>query len=150
MTSQRSDCKGEVLPHHLCFVDGVIQYTALVWVKEFVSLSGRDMLPFASGILTAVLPCLAYDEKHRKSILFGTWDAEKLFQEKRRVNELFCAKNVDFQCLRMITMTQCISQPQNLAKQSVGNFSKLQYGCNVECISSKQTSQAFVDPHTSP
>ena len=61
----------------LSFVDGVIQYTALVWVKEFVSLSGRDMLPFASGILTAVLPCLAYDEKHRKSILFGIWAAEK-------------------------------------------------------------------------
>jgi vacuole morphology and inheritance protein 14 len=32
----------------------------------FVSLSGRTMLPHAAGILTAVLPCMAYEDEKRK------------------------------------------------------------------------------------
>ncbi len=48
-------------------------------MKQFVSLSGRDMLPFASGILTAVLPCFAYDDKTRKSILAST-ETKKLWK----------------------------------------------------------------------
>ena len=51
------------------FPDDVIQYTAVAWLKEFVSLSGRAMLPFASGIITSVLPCLSYDDENRKSNL---------------------------------------------------------------------------------
>ncbi|PSN34186.1 Protein VAC14 [Blattella germanica] len=47
--------------------DELLQFTALTWIKEFVQLSGRKMLPFASGILTAVLPCLAYDTDSKKS-----------------------------------------------------------------------------------
>ncbi|XP_021933263.1 protein VAC14 homolog isoform X2 [Zootermopsis nevadensis] len=48
--------------------DEVLQSTAITWIKEFVQLSGRVMLPFASGILTAVLPCLAYDSDSKKNI----------------------------------------------------------------------------------
>ena len=29
---------------------------AITWIREFVSLAGVAMLPFTSGILTAVLP----------------------------------------------------------------------------------------------
>jgi vacuole morphology and inheritance protein 14 len=47
----------------------LIQFTAITWIKEFVQLSGRTMLPFASGILTAVLPCLAYESDSKRSIL---------------------------------------------------------------------------------
>ncbi|KAJ9577283.1 hypothetical protein L9F63_006122, partial [Diploptera punctata] len=46
---------------HSQAADDMLQFTALTWIKEFVQLSGRMMLPFASGILTAVLPCLSYD-----------------------------------------------------------------------------------------
>ena len=60
----------------LCILDEVIRYTAITWLKEFVQLSGRTMLPFTSGILTAVLPCLSYDDltfKGKKSqFLYST------------------------------------------------------------------------------
>lgn len=48
--------------------DEFLQLTAITWIKEFVQLSGRNMLPFASGILTAILPCLSYDIDSRKNI----------------------------------------------------------------------------------
>ncbi|KAE8746685.1 hypothetical protein FOCC_FOCC006668 [Frankliniella occidentalis] len=48
--------------------DEFLQLTAITWIKEFVQLSGRNMLPFASGILTAILPCLSYDTDSRKNI----------------------------------------------------------------------------------
>lgn len=48
--------------------DEMLQFTAITWIKEFVQLSGRTMLPFASGILTAVLPCLAYESDSKRNI----------------------------------------------------------------------------------
>lgn len=45
----------------------LVQYTAITWMKEFVTLAGRTLLPHASGILEAVLPALAYDDS-RKNI----------------------------------------------------------------------------------
>ncbi|KAK8384107.1 hypothetical protein O3P69_016082 [Scylla paramamosain] len=42
--------------------DPVVQMIALTWINEFVKLSGRVMLPHTSGILTAILPCLALDD----------------------------------------------------------------------------------------
>jgi len=50
-------------------VDILIQFTAITWLKEFVNLSGPAMLAFVSGILSAILPCLAYDDEARISIL---------------------------------------------------------------------------------
>ncbi|XP_074645513.1 protein VAC14 homolog [Tubulanus polymorphus] len=50
------------------YIDDLIQYTAIYWLKEFLQLSGRGMIPFASGILTAVLPCLSYDDDGRRNI----------------------------------------------------------------------------------
>jgi vacuole morphology and inheritance protein 14 len=51
------------------FSDMLIQFTAILWLKEFIAQSGSLMLAFASGILTAVMPCLAYDDEARRSIL---------------------------------------------------------------------------------
>lgn len=48
--------------------DEMIQFTSIMWIKEFVQLSGPMMLPYTSGIFTAVLPCLAYDTDSRKNI----------------------------------------------------------------------------------
>ena len=48
--------------------DDLIQVTAMCWMREFIQLAGRVMLPYSSGILTAVLPCLSYDDR-KKSIL---------------------------------------------------------------------------------
>ena len=50
-------------------IDSVIQYTALVWIHEFIRLSGRSMLPFSAGILAAVLPCFSFDDEAHKHIV---------------------------------------------------------------------------------
>lgn len=58
-----------VLITHAQSSEDLVQLTAIAWIKEFVELSGGAMLPYASGILAAVLPCLAYADEPRKSIL---------------------------------------------------------------------------------
>jgi len=45
-----------------------LQMTAITWIREFVTLAGPAMLPFTSGILTAVLPCLAYEDEERRTV----------------------------------------------------------------------------------
>ncbi|XP_076225150.1 protein VAC14 homolog [Nomia melanderi] len=57
-----------ILITHAQSIDELLQLTAITWIKEFVHLSGPLMLPYMSGILIAVLPCLAYDGDTRKSI----------------------------------------------------------------------------------
>ncbi|XP_011636300.1 protein VAC14 homolog [Pogonomyrmex barbatus] len=57
-----------ILITHTQSNDELLQLTAITWIKEFVHLSGPLMLPYMSGILVAVLPCLAYDGDTRKSI----------------------------------------------------------------------------------
>ncbi|KAM5295908.1 protein VAC14 homolog isoform 3-T3 [Glossophaga mutica] len=56
-----------ILVIHCQTTDDLIQLTAMCWMREFIQLAGRVMLPYSSGILTAVLPCLAYDDR-KKSI----------------------------------------------------------------------------------
>ncbi|XP_050682577.1 protein VAC14 homolog isoform X2 [Leptidea sinapis] len=46
----------------------VLQLTAITWMKEFLALAGARLLPFASGILRAVLPCLAHADDSRRKI----------------------------------------------------------------------------------
>ncbi|XP_050300937.1 protein VAC14 homolog isoform X2 [Anthonomus grandis grandis] len=48
--------------------DELVQFTAITWIKEFVQLSGPAMLPYMSGIFTAILPCLAYEADARRNI----------------------------------------------------------------------------------
>uniref|UniRef100_A0A182P6U2 Protein VAC14 homolog n=1 Tax=Anopheles epiroticus TaxID=199890 RepID=A0A182P6U2_9DIPT len=46
----------------------LIQFYAITWIKEFVQLSGGEILCFASGIFTAILPCLAFESEAKKNI----------------------------------------------------------------------------------
>ncbi|KAL4234817.1 PtdIns(3 5)P(2) sythesis regulation factor [Mactra antiquata] len=51
--------------------DDLISFTAITWLKEFVVLADRSMLPFVSGILRAILPRLVsndIDTKSRKNV----------------------------------------------------------------------------------
>lgn len=48
--------------------DELLQLTAITWMDEFVRLSGPELLPYTSGIFTAILPCLSYDGDTRKTI----------------------------------------------------------------------------------
>ncbi|KAG6460747.1 hypothetical protein O3G_MSEX012197 [Manduca sexta] len=57
-----------ILILHAQSPEELLQLTAITWIKEFVELAGASMLPYASGILCAVLPCLAYSDEPRKSI----------------------------------------------------------------------------------
>ncbi|KAJ8717525.1 hypothetical protein PYW08_005924 [Mythimna loreyi] len=57
-----------ILITHAQSPEEMLQLTAITWIKEFVELAGDGMLPYASGILCAVLPCLAYSDEPRKSI----------------------------------------------------------------------------------
>lgn len=56
------------LSHCSISANDLIQLTAMTWMREFIQLAGRVMLPYSSGILTAVLPGLSYDDR-KKSIL---------------------------------------------------------------------------------
>lgn len=66
----RVDFQGmiNILIVHAQSADELLQLTAIAWMREFVQLSGSSMLPYASGILSAILPCLAYDSDNRKNI----------------------------------------------------------------------------------
>lgn len=55
-----------ILIVHAQSTNELIQLIAITWIREFVQLSGSNMLPFASGIFTAILPCLAYEGDSRK------------------------------------------------------------------------------------
>lgn len=57
-----------ILVVHSQSPDGLIQFTAIVWLKHFIELSDILMLPFTSGILASVLPCLAYDDETKPNI----------------------------------------------------------------------------------
>lgn len=48
----------------------LIQLTAIMWLREFLNISGSGMLNFSSGIFTAILPCLAYEGDAKKSKKF--------------------------------------------------------------------------------
>ncbi|XP_077530253.1 protein VAC14 homolog [Haemaphysalis longicornis] len=52
---------------HSHSTEELVQYTAINWMREFVALSGRTLLPHAAGILEAVLPTLSYDDPRRES-----------------------------------------------------------------------------------
>ncbi|GFS70456.1 protein VAC14 homolog [Nephila pilipes] len=59
-----------ILTIHANSTEELVQFTALTWLKEFVKLAGCSLLPYSSGILTAVLPNLAQDtESRRKDII---------------------------------------------------------------------------------
>uniref|UniRef100_A0A1A9WPG6 THAP-type domain-containing protein n=1 Tax=Glossina brevipalpis TaxID=37001 RepID=A0A1A9WPG6_9MUSC len=45
-----------------------IKSIALTWIREFVQIFGSNVLPYASGIFTAILPCLEYNEESMKNI----------------------------------------------------------------------------------
>jgi len=46
----------------------MLQMMAITWIQEFVGLAGKAMLPYTSGILNSVLPCLAYDTEEKKTV----------------------------------------------------------------------------------
>jgi len=48
--------------------DMLIKATALPWMSKFITLSGQVILPYASGIIGAILPTLAYEDISNRDI----------------------------------------------------------------------------------
>ncbi|XP_017477393.1 PREDICTED: protein VAC14 homolog [Rhagoletis zephyria] len=46
----------------------LIKSIAITWIREFVQIFGPNVLPYASGIFTAILPCLEYNAESKKNI----------------------------------------------------------------------------------
>lgn len=59
-----------------------LQYTAVTWISEFAILSGPAILPYTSGILTAILPCMAYDDDSKKGYIFEFLNQPQMGQQK--------------------------------------------------------------------
>uniref|UniRef100_A0A0A9X6L4 Protein VAC14 homolog n=1 Tax=Lygus hesperus TaxID=30085 RepID=A0A0A9X6L4_LYGHE len=57
-----------ILINHSQSPDETLQMTALSWIKDFIHLSNKQMLPYASGILSAILPCFAYESEAKRGI----------------------------------------------------------------------------------
>ncbi|BFZ12886.1 hypothetical protein BsWGS_15925 [Bradybaena similaris] len=73
-----------ILIIHSQNADDLIQFTAITWLREFIALSGRAMLPHMAGILNAVLPCLSYSDDSHKKVREA---AESLNQALRKLVE---------------------------------------------------------------
>ncbi|KJE95353.1 HEAT repeat-containing protein [Capsaspora owczarzaki ATCC 30864] len=51
----------EILVKHCLATDYLTQLTALNWIREFIGLAKRNMVPFNAKLLSAILPCLAHE-----------------------------------------------------------------------------------------
>ncbi|XP_046483958.1 protein VAC14 homolog [Neodiprion pinetum] len=99
-----------ILITHAQSSDELLQLTAITWIKEFIQLSGPAMLPYMSGIFTAVLPCLAYDGDNRKNI-----------KET--------AVKVNNSLMKLITMenTEAVNETLSPGEDSTGDSGKLSH-----------------------
>ena len=80
---------GNILITH-AQTDEILQLTSLLWLKEFITLYGRPILAFASGILTAILPNMTVNE-----------DEFVRTSYKREIHE--SAKAVNMNLMKLIT-----------------------------------------------
>lgn len=108
-----------ILITHAQNTDELLQLTAITWIKEFVQLSGPVMLPYMSGILVAVLPCLAYDGDTRKSI------KETATQVNTNLMKLIIMESSDVSNKVLINESNI-----NSAKESEGRICKNLYFVN--------------------
>ncbi|KAH8358614.1 hypothetical protein KR093_001255 [Drosophila rubida] len=53
---------------HAQSLNELIKSIAISWIREFVQIFGPNVLPYASGIFTAILPCLEYNVESKRSI----------------------------------------------------------------------------------
>lgn len=52
---------------HAQSLNELIKSIAISWIREFVQIFGPNVLPYASGIFTAILPCLEYNVESKRS-----------------------------------------------------------------------------------
>ncbi|XP_065199328.1 protein VAC14 homolog [Sycon ciliatum] len=55
-----------IIALHSQSTDQLIQLTAVQWMKEFLHLAGRRLLPYTSSMLAAILPCVSYTDERQQ------------------------------------------------------------------------------------
>lgn len=104
-----------IVTYHAQLYDELVQFTALTWTKEFVQLSGVQMLSFTSSILVPVFKCLSYD------------------LERQHIKET--AKAINFVLLKLIATEQDVLTEQSSIEKDKGTGLDLQP--TVEVLSKK-------------
>ncbi|GFS06659.1 protein VAC14 homolog [Elysia marginata] len=97
-----------ILIIHSQNADDLIQFTAISWLREFINLAGRSMLPHVAGILSAVLPCLSYSDESRKKV-----------REAAEGLNLALRKLVETQDDQPTPTVEQVSLPTNLAQDDL-------------------------------
>ncbi|KAL0278812.1 UNVERIFIED_CONTAM: hypothetical protein PYX00_000512 [Menopon gallinae] len=114
-----------ILVQHAQSQDDLLQYTAITWIKEFVQLSDRAMVPYASGILVAILPCLSYESDSKNNIKetakIVNSSLMKLISEEDEVDENGVVKNDNGLDLNAVTevLTKFLMQTKVPTKVAV-------------------------------
>ncbi|XP_067619606.1 protein VAC14 homolog [Eurosta solidaginis] len=67
-SSVRMEDTINILIIHAQSPNELIKSIAITWIREFVQIFGPNVLPHASGIFTAILPCLEYNVESKKNI----------------------------------------------------------------------------------
>ncbi|XP_014085882.1 protein VAC14 homolog isoform X1 [Bactrocera oleae] len=67
-TSVRMEDTINILIIHAQSTNELIKSIAITWIREFVQTFGPNVLPHASAIFTAILPCLEYNVESKKNI----------------------------------------------------------------------------------
>ncbi|KAG5684393.1 hypothetical protein PVAND_013628 [Polypedilum vanderplanki] len=92
----------------------LIQFTAITWLREFLHISGVQMLPYASGIFSAILPCLAYESESKKNIKDNAILVNKLMLDlissKENVNVI---ENVDLESVMQVLKMHLVHSSVN-------------------------------------
>ncbi|KAK6643734.1 hypothetical protein RUM43_005244 [Polyplax serrata] len=101
----RVDFQGmiNILALHAQSQDDLLQFTALTWIKEFVQLSDKAMLPYTSAILTATLPCLSYEIDSKRNIK-ETAKAVNFSLMKLFTQDIECDSKVDISSIIEVLM----------------------------------------------
>ncbi|XP_034117781.1 protein VAC14 homolog [Drosophila nasuta] len=83
---------------HAQSLNELIKFIAISWIREFVQIFGLNVLPYASGIFTAILPCLEYGGESKRSI------KECAVSVNQSMTDLFSSKELKSQDVAKIDL----------------------------------------------
>ncbi|XP_046552711.1 protein VAC14 homolog isoform X1 [Haliotis rubra] len=128
-----------ILIIHSQNTDDLIQSTAITWLREFIVLSGRTMLPHMAGILNAILPCLAYNDDTRRK---GHRHPDAIHTE--RVRE--AAENLNVSLQKLIEMQDDLPTPtlESLADSTLNSHPDASRGTSPDTESAPPESSSAI------
>ncbi|GAB1601196.1 protein VAC14 homolog [Argonauta hians] len=131
---------GNILIVHSQSSEDLIQHIALMWLHEFVVLSGRTMLPFASGIINATLPCLAYSDTSQRQVK----EAAKMLN--MRMMQIVDSRDDQLPTTTTTTTTTTATTTTTTAADSSSNSSSKKESDNTATAAATTTTTASPEP----